>query len=89
MTTHNTDIAELSAALKANVCVKALAGKLKMSLKDFSHLKEESIVELDRKVDDGVELYVNDVLTAKGRLMIAGNELGVLITEIVNNGVRK
>ena len=72
----------------ANVCVKvsAVIGKTELTLAQLVDIKEGSIIELDKKVGETVDIYVNDILTARGKLVLAGKELGISLTEILVDG---
>ena len=70
---------------KVKVRVKVVVGKVALSLKQLSEMQTGTILELDRNVDDLVDVYVNDVLAAKGRLFTDNGELGVKIVEFAGN----
>jgi len=72
--------------LNSEVKVKVVAGKTALTLRQLSELQSGSILELDRRIDDMVDIYVNDTLVAKGRLFTENDELIVKIAEIVNDG---
>ncbi len=80
------DIFRLGAAADVGVNVSVVAGKTRLSLRQLADLKEGSVLELDKTADEPVELYVNGVLAARGKLMLSGSELGICITEIVIDG---
>ena len=65
------------------VRVSAVLGRTRMSVADLAALKDGSIVELDRKVGEPIDLYVNDRLIARGELVMLDGALGVTMTEIV------
>jgi flagellar motor switch protein FliN len=44
-----------------------------------------AVVELDRKVGDAIDVYVNDRLVARGEVVIVDDKLGVTMTEIVKS----
>ena len=41
------------------------------------------MVELDRKVGDAIDIYVNDRLIARGEVVVVDDRLGVTMTEII------
>jgi flagellar motor switch protein FliN/FliY len=47
-------------------------------------MSEGEILALDRETTDLVDIYVSDRLMARGRLVIADGELGVTLSEIVD-----
>jgi flagellar motor switch protein FliN/FliY len=65
------------------VRISAVLGRTRMSVADLAALKDGSIVELDRKVGEPIDLYVNDRLIARGELVMLDGSLGVTMTEIV------
>lgn len=63
-------------------------GKARPKIKDLLHLEQDAILELDKKIDDPVELYVGNRLIARGELQEIDGEhegqLAVRLTEVVN-----
>lgn len=68
--------------------VTVSVGRAKPMIRDLVTLGQNAVLELDRKVDDPVELFVGDKLIARGTLEEAGEEGGgqlcVRLTEIVD-----
>ena len=44
-----------------------------------------AIVELDRKVGEAIDIYVNNRLVARGEVIVVDDRLGVTITEVVKS----
>ncbi|MDZ7627260.1 MAG: flagellar motor switch protein FliN [Parvularculaceae bacterium] len=65
------------------VKVSAVLGKKRMSVSDLMTLDAGSIIELDRRVGEPIDLYINDTLIARGELVMVDGQLGVTMTEIV------
>lgn len=63
-------------------------GKARPLVKDLLRLARNSVLPLDRRVDDPVELYVGDRLIARGELQELDGEgsgqLAVRLTEVAN-----
>jgi flagellar motor switch protein FliN/FliY len=63
-------------------------GKARPMVKDLLRLSRDSVLPLDRRVDDPVELYVGDRLIARGELQELDGEgsgqLAVRLTEVAN-----
>lgn len=63
-------------------------GKAHPSVADLLQLGNNSVLTLDQKVDDPVELYVGTKLIARGQLQeLDGDQAGLLavrLTEVVN-----
>ena len=66
------------------VQVDIVLGTVKMSIEELMALEAGEIVALEQSSKDLIEVYVSDRLMARGRLVIADGELGVSLTEIVD-----
>ena len=44
------------------------------------------VLELDRKVGEAIDIYVNNRLVARGEVVIVDERLGVTMTEIIKDG---
>jgi flagellar motor switch protein FliN/FliY len=65
------------------VKVTAILGKTKMNVAELMSLGAGSIIELDRRVGEPIDLYVNERLIARGELVMVDGVLGVTMTEVV------
>jgi flagellar motor switch protein FliN/FliY len=65
------------------VRLTAVLGKTRLSVADLMKLDAGSIIELDRRVGEAIDLYVNDRLIARGELVMVDGALGVTMTEVV------
>lgn len=72
-----------------NVKLAVELGRTFMSIKDIILLGEGSIVELDKHVDDEVDILINDRLFGRGKLVLLDEFYGVQITLILNPKVFK
>lgn len=77
--------AGLEAVYDVPVTVKAILGTTHMHINQLLKLGRGAVVELDRKVGDAVDIYVNDRLVARGEVVIVEDKLGVTMTEIVKS----
>ena len=59
-------------------------GKTKLPLKDVVKLTTGSIVELDRGVNEQVEILINHHLIARGEVVVVEGNYGVRILEIAS-----
>lgn len=75
--------AGLEAVYDVPVTIKAILGTTTMPISQLLKLGRGAVVELDRKVGDAVDIYVNDRLVARGEVVIVDEKLGVTMTEIV------
>lgn len=67
------------------VTLSAVLGKTKIDLAGLRALGDGAVIELNRKVGEPIDLYVNDRLIARGELVMADGALGVTMTEIVRD----
>jgi flagellar motor switch protein FliN/FliY len=58
-------------------------GKARLPLRDVLKLTTGSIVELNRAIDEPVEILVNERLVARGEVIVLDGNYGVRIQEIV------
>ena len=63
--------------------VRILFGRTHLRLKELLKLGPGSIVELDRRPDDTVELVVNNRVIARGQVVVVDGCYGIRITEIL------
>lgn len=77
--------ARVESVYSVPVKVSAVLGKTRMSVADLLKLGAGAIIELDRKVGEPIDLYVNDRLIARGELVMVDGALGVTMTEIVRD----
>jgi flagellar motor switch protein FliN/FliY len=58
-------------------------GRTDMHLRDVLALGEESVVMLDRLIDEPLDVKVNGKLIARGEVVAEGNRFGLRILELV------
>ena len=66
--------------------VSAVLGKIQLDVHSLLKLKAGSVVELDRKVGEAIDIYVNNRLVARGEVVVVDERLGVTMTEIIKDG---
>lgn len=74
---------ELQAVFDVPVKVQAVLGKSSMEVNQLLRLSTGSVIELDRRVGEAIDIYVNDRLVARGEVVVVDEHLGVTMTEIV------
>ncbi|HET7334645.1 MAG TPA: flagellar motor switch protein FliN [Rhizomicrobium sp.] len=77
---------DLEAVFDIPVTVSAVLGKSGMEVSQLLKLGKGTIVELDRKVGEAIDIYVNDRLVARGEVVLVEDRLGVTMTEIIKTG---
>jgi len=78
-----TNAKELEAVYDIPVQVSAVLGKANMQVSELLKLGRGAIVELDRKVGEAIDIYVNNRLVARGEVVVVEEHLGVTMTEII------
>ena len=74
---------ELDAVYDVPVQVSAVLGRASMQVSQLLKLGRGAVVELDRKVGEAVDIYVNNRLVARGEVVVVEDRLGVTMTEII------
>ena len=74
---------EMEAVFDVPVKVKAVLGGARVHVGELIRMRSGSVVELDRRVGEPVDIYVNNRLIARGEVVLIDNALGVTLTEIV------
>lgn len=75
--------ADLEAVFDVPVSVSAVLGRARIDVGEMLRLKPGAILELDRKVGEAIDIYVNDRLVARGEVVLVEERLGVTMTEII------
>lgn len=78
--------AELEAMFDVPVQVSAVLGRSRMEVGQLLQLGPGAVLELDRKVGEAIDIYVNDRLVARGEVVLVEDRLGVTMTEIIKTG---
>ena len=78
--------ADLEAVYDVPVTVQAILGKSAMEVSELLKLGKGTVVQLDRKVGEAIDIYVNDRLVARGEVVLVEDRLGVTMTEIIKSG---
>ncbi|MBF0306564.1 MAG: flagellar motor switch protein FliN [Alphaproteobacteria bacterium] len=74
---------DLEAVYDIPVAVSAVLGKATMQVNQLLKLGRGAVVELDRKVGEAIDIYVNNRLVARGEVVVVEDRLGVTMTEII------
>lgn len=77
---------DLEAVYDIPVKVSAILGKTRMKVSQLMNLNKGAIIELDRKVGEAIDIYVNNNLVARGEVVVVDDKLGITMTEIVKAG---
>lgn len=73
----------LEAVYDIPVEVTVVLGRTSMPISNVLKLGRGAVVELDRKVGESVDVYVNERLVARGEVVIVEDRVGITMTEIL------
>ncbi len=76
---------DLDAVYSIPVEVTAVLGKAEMQVSHLLKLGRGAVIELDRKVGEAIDIYVNNRLVARGEVVVVEDRLGITMTEIIKS----
>ncbi len=76
---------DVTAIYEIPVQISAVLGRSTMQVNQLLKLGRGAVVELDRKVGEAIDIYVNNRLVARGEVVVVEDKLGVTMTEIVKS----
>jgi len=76
---------DLTAVYDIPVTVQAVLGRAQMQVSQLLKLGRGAVVELDRKVGEAIDIYVNNRLVARGEVVVVEDRLGITMTEIIKS----
>ena len=59
-------------------------GRVQMLISDLLELEEESIIELDSMVGQPLDIRANDLLVARGEVIVVNEKFAVRLTDIIS-----
>ncbi|CAN5433810.1 flagellar motor switch protein FliN [soil metagenome] len=74
---------DLATVFDVPVNISAVLGKAHMTVAQLLKLNRGSVLELDRKVGEAIDIFVNNRLVARGEVVVVEDRLGVTMTEII------
>ena len=77
--------ADLKPVFDVPVSVQAVIGRTTIEVSKLLELSPGSVLELDRRVGEAIDIYVNSRLVARGEVVVVDDRLGVTMTEIIKN----
>src|SRR5262245_22720091 len=75
--------ADLEAVFDVPAQVSAVPGGARLAVGELVKLGPGAVLELDRKVGEAIDIYVNNRLVARGEVVLVEDKLGVTMTEII------
>ena len=65
------------------VQVTVVLGRANMLVSQLLKLGRGAVIELDKKVGEPIEIFVNNRLVARGEVVVVEDRIGVTMTEII------
>ncbi len=77
------DNVSLDAVQDIPVQISVVLGRASMQVNQLLKLGRGAVVELDRKVGEPIDIFVNNRLVARGEVVVVEDRIGVTMTEII------
>jgi len=78
-------VKDLESVYDIPVQISAVLGRCTMQVSQLLKLGRGAVVELDRKVGEAIDIYVNNRLVARGEVVVVEDRLGITMTEIIKS----
>ena len=86
MAEDDDDDSSREAIYNVDVDISVVLGQSNLRVNQLLKLGRGAVVELEQRTSDPVEIFANDVLIARGEVVItAGDKIGVTLTELVKS----
>ncbi len=59
-------------------------GRTTLTIRELLQLSQGSVIELDRMVDEHMDVLVNGTLVAHGEVVVIDDKFGIRLTDVVN-----
>ncbi len=79
---------DLNLILDIPLKIRVELGQAKMYVNDLLQLGMGSIVELNKKVGENLDIYISDKLVAKGDVVVVDEKFGIRLTDIISPSER-
>jgi flagellar motor switch protein FliN len=77
------DSLSLEAVQDIPVQISVVLGKTTMQVHQLLKLGRGAVIELNKKVGEPVDIYINNRLVARGEVVVVEDRVGVTMTEII------
>ena len=79
---------DLNALIDVQVTLSVEIGRSRMPIKQLISLNQGSVVELDRAVNEPLDLLVNGTLIARGEVVVVDGQFGLRLIDVVSQSER-
>lgn len=76
---------DLEQVFDVPVTVSAVLGSSRIAVGDLLQVAPGTVLELDRRVGEAIDIFVNERLVARGEVVVVEDRLGVTMTEIIKS----
>jgi flagellar motor switch protein FliN/FliY len=76
---------DISAVYDVPVQVSAVLGRASLQVNQLLKLSRGAVIELDRRVGEAIDIFVNNRLVARGEIVVVDDHLGITMTEIIKS----
>jgi len=83
------DAGEKEAVYSVPIDVIAVLGSAFMPVSQLLKLGRGAVVQLDRMVDEDIDVFANDQLIAHGEVTVSEDRLSVKVTSIIKSNMAK
>ncbi len=80
-----TETMNLETVYDIPVQVSVVLGKTSMLVHQLLKLGRGAVIELDRKVGEPIDIFVNNRLVARGEVVVVEDRIGVTMTEVIKS----
>lgn len=81
--TNAADNVSLETVYDIPVQVTVVLGRTNMQVNQLLKLGRGAVIELDKKVGEPIDIFVNNRLVARGEVVVVEEKIGVTMTEII------
>lgn len=74
---------DLDEVSNISIRVSAVLGRTTMTISELTKLGRGAVIELDRKVGEPVDIFLNNRLVARAEVVVVDDKLGINMTEII------
>ncbi len=79
----DSDYISLEAVQDIPIQISVVLGKTSMPVSQLLKLGRGTVVELDKKVGEPIDIYVNNRIVARGEVVVVEDRIGITMTEII------
>ena len=67
------------------VQITVVLGRTNMQVSQLLKLGRGAVIELDKKVGEAIDIFVNNRLVARGEVVVVEERIGITMTEIIKS----